>query len=416
MRLIVRQMWKGFIAEICRPVPTGRQRFLLIVLGLVALFSRYVPAWNAVWDYSVYYKASREMFEGKSPYVQPEFSTMEKPYIGLPYLYSPVFARLLTPLALLNYMWSSLVWVIIKCLSLEACIFLIMRLLSLPFSAGAFAILHLLVLVYQPVGLDVGSGNVATLEIMTILGGLVAWRANRPTLGGFLLALPIIVKPTCLLILLYALHRRAWGVLRGAGLAVLCVGLCTAADWRYTVDLVQFLRSPLWARFWDELVQSYYNFSAVTVIQRTFGETYFTQPIVWLPWLPPILIPLATISIFVLTARAIARSEGRDASHVLDPSILSLVLLTALLLPPRLAGYSLVWTLLPLASLAHRTIASRDWLVGLLTVVGFVLIQIHVEPQHTGPGLSQLLIDHYFFGLLFLYAANTRKESIKYKV
>lgn len=425
MRLLDQQIRKRLTEGIWCQVPTRRLRVLLVLLGLTVLFSRYVPAWNSVWDYSVYYEASRSMLEGKSPYVQPELFTPEKPYAGLPYLYSPLFARFLTPLALLNYMWSTLAWVILKCFCLEACVFLVMRLLGLPFSAGAFVLSHFLVLFYEPIVLDVASGNVATLEIMTILSGLLAWRSHRPILGGFLLTMPITVKPTCLLILLYALHRRAWDVLRGAGLAVLLVGLCTVPDWRYAADLLQYFRSPLWARFWDELVQGYYNFSAVTVIQRIFGETYFTDPIVRLSWLPPILIPLASISILILTAWATVRSEGgsrtaptkklvRDDSYIFDHNIFSLVLLTALLLPPRLAGYSLVWTLLPLASLTYRTLAEHDWLVGFLTAAGFVLIQIHVEPQHVKPGVSQLLIDHYFFGLLFLYAANVR-SVIKYK-
>jgi hypothetical protein len=466
VRSIPQETCKRLREAIWSPVPTRRLRFLLVLLGLAVLFSRYVPAWNALWDYSVYYEASRNMLEGESPYVHPDLLTSEESSLGLPYLYSPVFARLLTPLALVNYMWSGLLWVILKCLCLEACVFLVIGLLGIPFSGGAFAILHFLVLVYEPVGLDVGSGNVATLETTVILGGLLAWRVHRPILGGFLLPLPIIFKPTCLLILLYALHRRAWDVFRGAGLAVIFVGLCTIPDWRYAVDLLQLLRSPVWARFWDELVQSFYNFSAVTVVYRVFDQTYFTEPIIRMPWLPPILGPLVPISIFILTAWAIARSEGSrrraceeelnaigtrennalpisggrgsrratkgfmsgspggspsrsddaeaairgaDSNNkplLLDHSILSLVLLTTLLLPPRLAGYSLVWTLLPLGSLTQKAIIKRDWILGFLTIIGFALIQMHVEPQHVKRGLSQLWIDHYFWGLLFLYAGN----------
>ncbi|MFH1744080.1 MAG: glycosyltransferase 87 family protein, partial [bacterium] len=246
------------------------------------------------------------------------------------------------------------------------------------------------------------------LEIMVILSGLVAWRNRRETLAGFLLTLPIMVKSTCLFVLLYPLHRRAWRVLRGAGLAVLAVGLCTLADLRNALDLLRFLRGPVWLDYWDELVQSYYNCSSVTVIQRIFGETYFVDPIVPLPWLPTILVPLAPIAILILTAWAIARSESCKIHGELDHSILSLVLLTALLLPPRLAGYSLVWTLLPLASLSCAFIAHRDRLLGFLLLIGFALIQIDVHPEHAQPGIKQLLIDHSFFGLFALYLGNLR--------
>ena len=49
-----------------------------------------------------------------------------------------------------------------------------------------------------------------------------------------------------------------------------------------------------------------------------------------------------------------------------------------------------------------------DFVIGLLTLLGFAVIQIDVEPQHVSSGIAQLLIDHYFFGLLFLYCANIR--------
>ncbi|HQP97082.1 MAG TPA: hypothetical protein PLY86_01390, partial [bacterium] len=154
--------------------------------------------------------------------------------------------------------------------------------------------------------------------------------------------------------------------------------------------------------------QGYYNLSAVTVLQHIFGQTYIMEPILPISWIPPFFSPLFAIVVIVLTAWAIARAEQRLDCSPLDHSILSLVLLTALLLPPRLAGYSLAWTIFPLVSLACLFMTCRDRILGLLLVVGFALIQLHVRPSHVPPGIAQLLIDHCFFGLLFLYAASLR--------
>ncbi len=397
-----------FIRELCRPLTSKRELTLLIFLAIVILFARYVPAWNAIWDFDVYIDASKAMMEGRSPYVPEDASRPDAPYIGLPYLYSPLFARLITPLALLDPMWAGLVWVILKCLSLLLCIFLVILLIDVPISIGSVGSILFLLLVYQPLGLDMGSGNVAVFEITGILGGFAAWRKGRTLLAGFLFILPLMVKPTCLLLLLYPLHRRAWDVLRGTavGLAVLIIG--SLPDIHYVLDLFQFLRGPIWASFWDELSQSFYNFSAVTVIQRIFGETYFVGPVISMEWLPPFLIPFFVVSIFLCSVWAIARSENECIHGELAPEILSLVLLTAILLPPRLAGYTLTWTFFPVVALIKSTAERKGFVIGLLTLLGLAVIQIDVEPQHVSPGIAQLLIDHYFFGVLFLYCANVR--------
>jgi len=396
------------VREISRPLASRREWMLLIVLTFVILFARYVPAWNAIWDFDVYLDASKSMLEGRSPYVPEDASTPDKPYIGLPYLYSPLFARLVTPLTLMDPMWSGFVWVILKCVCLLVCVLLVVRLIGVPFTIGSGGAVLFLILFYQPIGLDMGSGNVAIFEITVILGGLKAWRVGRPTLGGFLLVLPLIVKPTCLLLLLYPLHRRAWKVLRGAALGMSVLAVCMLPDIKYVLDFFRFVTSPIWASFWDELAQSFYNFSAITVVNRIFGETYFVDPIISIPWLPAVLAPLAPVLILTCAAWAIARSEKRRIHSELDPEILSLVLLTAILLPPRLAGYTLAWTFFSVVALIKMTAERKDYLTGLLTLLGFTLVQLDIEPQHVSPGISQLLIDHYFFGLLFLFCANLR--------
>lgn len=401
--------WNDLILAFCRPV-TGGRRALLVSLGFVLLFACYVTEWNAQWDFEVYQRASLALLHGENPY-PVESPDSPSPPAKLPYLYSPLFARLVTPIVLLGVVRSKLVWVILKCLALIACAVLTICLVEIPFSVGSFGILVLFMTVYQPIGFDISAGNVALFESGAILAGLYAWKRKRPVLAGFLLTLPAMVKATCLLVLLYPFHRRDWRVLRGVASAIVMLAVLSLPDRRHLMEMLQFLRGPIWVNYWDDLVQGYYNLSAVTVIQHIFGQTYILEPILPIPWVPPFFAPLFPIVVIVLTAWAIAQAEKRRDLSPYDHSILSLVLLTALLLPPRLAGYSLAWTLFPIVSLACRFMACRDKIIGLLLVIGFALIQLHVRPSHVPPGIAQLVIDHCFFGLLFLYAATVRAVS-----
>ena len=400
------QIWNNLIVALCRPV-TGWWRVPLLSLGFVLLFACYVTEWHAQWDFEVYRRASLAILHGENPY-PVEGPDSPVPLAQLPYLYSPLFARLVTPIVLLEPVWSKLTWLVLKCLALLACAVLTIRLVEIPLSVGSFGTLILFMTVYQPIGFDISAGNVALFEIAAILAGLYAWKGKRPVLAGFLLTLPAMVKATCLLVLLYPFHRRDWRILRGAVWATAALVVLSLPDWRHLMEMVQFLRGPIWVDYWDDLAQGYYNLSAVTVLQHIFGQTYIMEPILPISWIPPFFSPLFAIVVIVLTAWAIARAEQRLDCSPLDHSILSLVLLTALLLPPRLAGYSLAWTIFPLVSLACLFMTCRDRILGLLLVVGFALIQLHVRPSHVPPGIAQLLIDHCFFGLLFLYAASLR--------
>ena len=385
-------------------------RLLAFLAGFGMLFWNYSECVKRQWDFPVYYLAARALENGENPYDPARLSAIARTvegagYGGLPYLYPPYLARVLTPLAHLPFFPAAFLWLVLKCAALEATIFLALFLARIPVHILSLAAGHLAALFYRPLALDFNAGNIAIFESALILGSLAAWRRARYGTASVLFAVGGTLKGASLLLALYPWHLRDKPFLRALAAAFLGLGLMALIDYPAAVELIRFYRGPEWQALWDEQVQSFYNCSSVTVILRTFSDTYFAQPLVFSPALSSILIPLFPLLIFAAMAYAIHVQQKRPGFDPFDGPIFALLILGTLLIPPRLAGYTLAWTYFPLLQILWTAIQkSRSGSLG-LTLAGWILIQLDWPPNHIPPGITQLFIDKDFFGLLAFFMA-----------
>ncbi len=387
---------------------------VLFIIGFAMLFWWYSDAVRRQWDFAVYYVASIALWNGENPYDPETLKQIAKSidgvgYEGLPYLYSPLFARVLWPLTHLSYFEASFCWLLIKCVLLEISLFVMLYLLRIEIQSIIFIAIHIAVFFFRPFALDFNAGNIAIFEYSLIVCSLALWRTNRWRSCAFLMLFAGLIKGTLMFFVLYVVHTRNWKLLKALALSTMVFGVILLVDYRPVINYLQFFQTPTWTLMWDEQVQSIYNCSATTVILRTFCETYFAQPIIHFPLLGKILIPIFPIIIFILTANAVNFHQKRQGTSETDNNILTILILCILLLTPRLAGYSLSLTFYPAIYLIYKSFKEKRYISIFMSMLGSTLLlmeplQIGFHPGHFEPGgFEQLMVDKDFFASLILY-------------
>ncbi len=390
-------------------------QIILYFLGTFLLFLYFSDCVRRQWDFVVYYLASHAIWHGQNLYSPEILKTLSNSipgagYSGLPYLYTPFFARLLLPLQALPYFEAAYFWVVFKCLILEASLFTIMHLLWNKANLGGWLLLNLAACLFRPLSLDFNAGNVAVFEMGLLLATLFFWRSGRHALSTSLLLLCGMMKGLWLILILYAAHLRKWNYIKYFLLCSIVLILLIALEPMTWLNYFSFFRDPVWIALWDEQVQSIYNCSSTTFFLRTFNETYFAQPLIHAPWLSTLLIPLFPILIFLTLLKGIEKVRFTHISSELSNPILILLIVGILLLTPRLAGYTLSLTLYPVVGLIWLSWIKKRWIVLFFTLLGLFFLQMDLISWGFHPGriqgvVHQLMVDKDFFAVFILFLA-----------
>jgi hypothetical protein len=233
-----------------RPARRSRSRRLLTWLGLAAcvallylLAPRVVtPRMLQTDDYVEYWAAARLNLAGENPY-SPELLTPLQHQTGRFFevpvmMWNPPFVLpLVMPLAPLPYPASRLLWLVLNVGLLFWCAETIWRLYGGPRSRRWLG--WLLAFASIPTLNALGSGQIPVLILVGMVGFLLFERRGQGWAAGAFAALTA-VKPQTLylfwiVLVLWAVSRRRWPVLAGAGLSMLAL---TAAAWAFNPSVV----------------------------------------------------------------------------------------------------------------------------------------------------------------------------------
>src|SRR5436853_217520 len=172
-------------------------------------------------DFSVYYFAAAEMVEGRDPYQNS---------IGewVPYLYTPLLAELLMPLALLPIRVAAYIWFLISsaAVALAMCMlarsFPLENLKNQPPPVGSlemFAAAGAVLIAARFVLDTFYMGQVNTVVMMLAVAHVYLYSKNRKIAAGFMLALAATMKVTTIVLIFYHRARLRFKY------AAACVGL-----------------------------------------------------------------------------------------------------------------------------------------------------------------------------------------------
>lgn len=169
-------------------------------------------------DFNVYYFAAREVIEGRDPYQNS---------IGAwtPYLYPPLLAELMIPIALLPLSAAAYLWFLISATSVLLAVWMSVRLIdqsdeesvsklyanigSINYYKLVIAIISLIVLARFVLD-NFGLGQVNTVVTMLAVAHVYLHSKNRKLASSLALALAVSIKLTPALLIAYHLAKRDW--------------------------------------------------------------------------------------------------------------------------------------------------------------------------------------------------------------
>ncbi|WP_026927747.1 glycosyltransferase 87 family protein [Granulicoccus phenolivorans] len=186
---------------------------LLVAIMLVPFIisgGRLVGWQPAMIDLDVYRYTVADLLAGKDIYLT------RTPYYQLPFLYPPVAAIVLIPIALIPLRLLQLLWILL----LVWCQWLVLRCLGVRRGWLLGAVNMLAVIAVEPLRTTLGYGQVNTIAMALVVVDLLGRRSGTRRLPpGVLIGLAAALKLTPLLFLVFAAARRDWAMVRNGVLS-----------------------------------------------------------------------------------------------------------------------------------------------------------------------------------------------------
>lgn len=300
---------------------------LLLLPGLALAARDLIPIPPQV-DFTTYYLAARALAAGQSPYDQAVLNRLAAEGGGLDvvaYIYPPVFAVLLRPLAMLPHPTAAAVWFWLNLAWLVAGVALVARWLALGPAALAAGLLWAALL--PPTHDTLLLGQVNTLLLALVAGALLAVGreprgAGGELAGGALLALAAVIKLfPAVFVLVLAAHGR-WRAVAAFGVGVVAL-MAAGVGWGGGPALTATWLVEVLPRFSGGFPTPF-NQSLELAVGRLFSPTPVTAlwpgaparpvtlaPLLDWPWLGVVLGYGASAAVAAVTAVALLRGWAR---------------------------------------------------------------------------------------------------------
>jgi hypothetical protein len=170
------------------------------------------PGLSDSFDFRVFYTASQVIMEGHTEHlydIEWFYSVGSQPY-----QYFPLFAILLSPLALLSFETARIIWMIINQIVLLGSAWIVIKGLlirDMRIILGIF----ILMMGFGPMDANMYWGQVNAVIMLCVFAAWWAYKNNRPVLCGVLIALGTLIKITPAILGVYFLYKRSFKVVLG---------------------------------------------------------------------------------------------------------------------------------------------------------------------------------------------------------
>ena len=352
-------------------------------------------------DVDAYLAAGRAVWHGQPLYTTFLQHPFPDPTLRPAYIYPPVFALIVAPLALLPDAAANVVWLMLGQASLAAALVLVLRWLRPP-AWAATAILCATVTFY-PVWIDAVQGQANLPILLLVTAGIAGIVRGQPRFAAALGAAAALKLTPVILLVWLLLDRRfreaAW--MLGA-----MAGITAAAALLRFHDTLVFFGQVLPAL--SKGTAFYANQSLAGVMSRLFSSNPYTTPWIALAW--AFLLPVAAA--IVLIAFWFWRTRHVPALARAIAFVPLLPLLSSVTWPHHLV------ILLPLIWTVAIALAERRWppaptvgMAGLLVIfsvvvrwqVGPAFGQVGFRSAQTGDAMVFLVANGFFLGALILF-------------
>jgi alpha-1,2-mannosyltransferase len=200
----------GSIQNANRKLSWGLNRAALVIPGLVVLLGGSYFAGRSGSDptiysndFNVYYHAAREIIAGRDPY---QHSLGE----WTPYLYPPLLAELIIPLAVLRLPFAAYVWFLISGASVAAAAWMTARLVTESRPLNWVIVVCPVLIVFRFVLDNFDLGQVNTIVSALAVAHVFLYGRGKRTLSALALAVAVSIKLTPAVLLLYHVAKLRW--------------------------------------------------------------------------------------------------------------------------------------------------------------------------------------------------------------
>lgn len=356
------------------------------------------------WDLEAYMAAAGAVWRGETPYLisTPDPNGFNETVLTV-YVYPPLFARILSPLSLIDIVWVRIGWLALQALAFESLYWLGLRLFGFAFGPLSWLLFHYLGVRYDGVFTDFRAGNTALMEASL----LTAWmwiHLKREPLSGLLLAFLCAIKPFTVFMALWDTARQRWkpvAVFAATGAVLLGIML---ADSDHVARYREFLDSETFQRIMEEHTVGIYNNATVSVAFRCFTDQTFFKPFLLYPPLAYAMTFAVPIAVWVLFFSAMRGLAAAGVSNEeMHRRALVLLLPTVLLTIPRVADYTLVWLYVPLFFGAWESWKSgRRGLFALYVAAG-IMGNLPIRPSQLADMTYSYHLLHYRYVSLVMF-------------
>jgi hypothetical protein len=394
--------------------PILRNKLVFWILAFIFAWWLFLQSYSFFheWDTDSpsYYAAAHGLLTKINIYEDAEFQVLGNALFGrgliiYPYIYPPLLAQLLLPLAGLPLSTFVLIFNVLNFALIFLGLFLIARVLEFDLGRSILPPLFLFLLLpfNEPLQTTLHHGQVNLLVLDIILLSLIFQKKDRPVPAALFLSLAVFIKIYPVLFILPFIFSKkiryltAFGASSAALLAasVLVSGTKPWLDFaRSTLDL--FLKRPD-SPFTRGFQDSFGNVSLKSFLSQLFAALRLPPSLVI-----PVFIALAVLFLFLMFGSPWKRAIASDL-----PLEGSLLLILTLVLAPITWSHHFVLILFPAAYLFNRILAEKRYAAFLL--LAFLISQIFYNlPWGAFPfNQVRLAASLGFLAMLFYFAATS---------
>jgi hypothetical protein len=386
------------------------------MIGIIVIFAgRFIVDMSAhvanppEWDFYLFWSYGRASALGQNPYEQANLLTAiddlnasEVLRGELFFFYAPPTLFLFAPLGWFDIQNALLIWYIFQSLILVGVIWLLWRLFLREYQFSGLLLSAALTLMFGP---TFGTMEVGQLNFLLVFFLLLFWRSlSRQSMqtfqwAGLWFALAIFTKPIAVLLGLYLLLRRRWGIILSAVSTMAALSILTILVYGWDMFIGYFLSNPIANEMPAYLYNEQVNQSLLANILR-WTNYDLTQHSAYSQ---PLFLGGATILTLLTAGILITHKEGQE------DWLFGLTTAWALLIFPKtLTHYSFLLVIPIFILLKHRqTLPGGWWMVMISTLILYFLVWADLNRYF----IANLLTWGIFFGVALWWLVNRRAPS-----
>lgn len=324
-------------------------------------------------DLGAYLGAGRDLLAGRPLYDAFLHHPFPDPTLRPAYIYPPVFALLVAPLALLPSAAAGAIWLLLNQAALAVAVAMVLH-FRRPGRAAAVTVIAA-TLTFYPLWIDIAQGQANLLVLLLVTAGIVGLLAGRPRFAAALgIAAALKLTPGLLLAWLVVERRFREAAWMASGfLAATAAG--AVVRWH---DTVVFFTQVALALAGGTAV--YANQSLDGVLKRVLTANAYTEPWAAISWAPLVM----AVAALALLGFWLVRTRGDDPAVRAWAFLPLLPLLSSVTWPHHLV------ILLPVLWFALLAIAGAGWRPGRSIAIAALLAGFSVLSRWApGPAFGQ---------------------------